>query len=207
MASAQALDLPASVVIKTILCRLEPRACYGDWEPRLDAMMDRWLHSFLRPGRRLSRFALLVETGMGERLSTRVLRRAISLRARATIQPSRFQISAVLSIAAEHPSTWTSSLNALLESLDITDILDWPDAQPLSVVSSLPKTSKTELAAKYLREVVDPGLAAREASWWYQQAAHHVQLPPPTTIDLAHCQWPLSAARQWVAERASTSEL
>jgi hypothetical protein len=57
LAAAQSLDLPASIVLKALWSRVEPKACFAaeflllrsDWAPRLDAMQDRWLHALLQP--------------------------------------------------------------------------------------------------------------------------------------------------------------
>ena len=139
------------------------------------------------------------ETGVHERLSTRVLRQAIALLARAALQAEGTHLAAVLRVAIQHPSTWTTCVATYLEDLGAPTINEWAETATQEPVLLLTRTQKKCLVKQYLDRAIKPVLAGREAEWWSNQVC--VTLPPPSTAFLAGQGVTLGAARMSFRKR------
>jgi len=110
------------------------------------------------------------------RLSTRILVRAIALKARIDMLPPAHICAEVASVAAGCVTTWTSVVEQYQKDWAVPGIRGW---EPEGQVEARDKTEARRRVRKYLERVLWPAAHVHEASWW---AAQEQKYPPRGSV-------------------------
>jgi hypothetical protein len=140
------------------------------------------------------------EVGITSRLSTRVFGQAVGFLARTQQLPDTHLCRQVASVAAQHTSTWTSTVASLMRDRRIIDFSTWRQGGHSTVAADLlSKTARKNEVKKYKQQVLQPALNAHDATWIGQQKC---AVPKGLVLsDVMQHWWPLRAVRAWAQLR------
>ena len=126
---------------------------------------------------------LFFEMGQRQLLCTKVLAKAISLRAKVPLLPPEHLVSKVAKVAAQGES-WTTEVQAEMAQLGIEGISDYIIKQGIQPPQS--KEASKRLRLKYMAEAVHPILQARDDEWFEAEVSKYPIKPGLTAATMAH---------------------